>query len=796
VHSDELALSRNHFVAKAYIAARDRLQQTCRVKPLLCAIALWAIALGLDGCAGTRHPNEKQSSADGSVASAEFDAESNVDFDGPPSLIGTGSDVGVRKLTIMPSMPVVTLTAGQPVPTVQFRAYVGMTAAAVNWSIDRGELGAIDKSGVFTPAGSVAGTGNIIASGSTQIASTTITVKLQTTQLGDPAWSSQLPPPGSGGYGGVGGDGPGPPPSPAQVNVFGGAPTVDATVSLLYPYEGTVWPLGLLAPLVQWNPGTHGFDSVRVHIQENNYEYTGYFAANAKPFKNLPIPQQAWEQLTLSNGGEPVAVSLTFAQAGNVFGPYSETWRIAHAALQGNIYYNSYGTFLVKNSSDVDDYKKQYGAATLAIAPGASSPTLVAGINSVNPTGDGSGCRVCHTVSANGKTLVTQASTASANSYSNTVIVNLANDTTGGAGTSLQTNNLAFPALFKDGSLLFSSAGGMVSGDSVSQLYSLPAGTPVANVTGVPLGLQAALPAFSPDGRHVSFNFWAGSFGSTQGDRTSLAIMDFDGNKAFSNPRVLYTPTPLGSGGQPSVAFSSFLPSSAGIVFDLELQNASGNWAFTWKQNTSELWWVDIGSGVAHRLDRLNGYDPSGKLYLPQNETNGVNGAHTAAEDATLNYEPTVCPIVAGGYAWVVFTSRRMYGNVAQIGPWESDPRHYPWQDLVTDKKLWVAAIDLNSMPGTDPSHPAFYLPAQELHAGNSRGFWAFESCRPEGQGCASGAQCCGGYCQHGDGGLTCTSHTPKCSAENDKCTQDSDCCGVLQGIACINDVCSRSRPL
>ncbi len=32
-------------------------------------------------------------------------------------------------------------------------------------------------------------------------------------------------------------------------------------------------------------------------------------------------------------------------------------------------------------------------------------------------------------------------------------------------------------------------------------------------------------------------------------------------------------------------------------------------------------------------------------------------------DDTTLNYEPTVLPVVSGGYAWVVFTSRRLYGN-------------------------------------------------------------------------------------------------------------------------------------
>ena len=78
--------------------------------------------------------------------------------------------------------------------------------------------------------------------------------------------------------------------------------------------------------------------------------------------------------------------------------------------MQGTIYYNSYGTALVKNSDGLDSYGKQYGAGTLAIAPGATAPTLVAGVNSARRRGgNGTGCRVCHTVAANGQSLVTQA---------------------------------------------------------------------------------------------------------------------------------------------------------------------------------------------------------------------------------------------------------------------------------------------------------------------------------------------------------------------------------------------------
>src|SRR6185437_16788456 len=107
---------------------------------------------------------------------------------------------------------------------------------------------------------------------------------------------------------------------------------------------------------------------------------------------------------------------------------------------------------------------------TLAIVSGATAPKLIAGINS--PAGDGSGCRVCHTVAADGQSLVTQASNNNAGDYSNTVDLNITNDTTMGAGTSLNPlKNLAFPALYKDGSLLFSSSGGMINGDGTSTLY-------------------------------------------------------------------------------------------------------------------------------------------------------------------------------------------------------------------------------------------------------------------------------------------------------------------------------------
>jgi hypothetical protein len=144
----------------------------------------------------------------------------------------------------------------------------------------------------------------------------------------------------------------------------------------------------------------------------------------------------------------------------------------------------------------------------------------------------------------------------------------------------------------------------------------------------------------------------------------------------------------------------------------------------------------------------------------------------------------------------VVFTSRRLYGNVATINPYWSDPRNEDLSATPTPKKLWVAAIDLNAAPGTDPSHPAFYLPAQELLAGNARGFWVVDPCQADGTTCITGDECCGGYCRPADdGGLTCTATQPSCSQEYEKCTTSADCCGASVGIQCIDGFCSQGAP-
>ncbi|MGH7269055.1 MAG: hypothetical protein ACREJ3_01380, partial [Polyangiaceae bacterium] len=114
-----------------------------------------------------------------------------------------------------------------------------------------------------------------------------------------------------------------------------------------------------------------------------------------------------------------------------------------------------------------------------------------------------------------------------------------------------------------------------------------------------------------------------------------------------------------------------------------------------------------------------------------------------------------------------------------------------------TCKKLWVAAVYLNAPAGTDPSHPAFYLPAQELVAGNARGFWALDPCRTGGQSCQSGDQCCQGFCEPaGDGGaLICANPPPNstCSNLGNMCSASVSCCDPTD--QCVNGFCAQAGP-
>jgi hypothetical protein len=706
-------------------------------------------------------------------------------------------------------------------PTVSYAATLGGLPVSAAWSVDRGNIGAVQagpaSTTIFAPTGTTGGLVNVIAGHSSETLQRQVMVKLSGLQNGaDPSNPLEVgqiaTDPGKltegGGIGGVGGEGLGGAVSDPLLIGALGAPVGDGQAQglrFLYPYNQTVWPRGLLAPLLMWDWAKGDADAIQISLTttSGSFSWSGTFsrpavlAQTGGKFIRHPIPQDIWEMATNTAGGptpdgtpDRLTVSLVVAQGGQAYGPISETWSVAPARLGGIIYYNSYGTRLAQNYTGAVGGNGKFGGAVLSIHAGDTGPKLTAGTDAPE-----SGCRVCHSVAAKGSRLIVQ----HGDSYGTSSAYDLTPNSSTEQGLAIGTT---FPAIAPDGSFALSAGG---------QLLPLPDdGTPLpvsglAEVSG-----NLGTPAFAPDGAHVVFNpMQSGVFPNAP---QKLVVMDFDQpSGAFSNPRVVADYT-----GQPAETrpgWPAFFPDGNSVVFQQQSVagidgNGSGSLA-TRKGAKGQIVWASAAdaSGLTP-LNALNGLDPSGNSYLPKlpapsalgctadgAQVGGMDADH--GDDANLNYEPTVNPIASGGYAWVVFTSRRMYGNEATIPPFCSDPRGVDLVSNITTKKLWVAAIDINAKPGQDASHPGFYLPAQELLAGNARGFWVLDPCRQDGSSCESGDQCCNGFCEaSGSGGaLVCSNTTPnnQCSKPQEKCASVADCCDASS--LCVGGFCSQGKP-
>ena len=555
-------------------------------------------------CTGVCGPGQTQCSGSG-VETCDSSGQW-----GTPATCGAGAPFCVAgecssspptgPLTISPLNDTIVVTYGQQTPTVAYVAEVqgpgGGQVVPASFSIDLGQVATVDPStGILSPSGVVGGVAHVTATFGGQTASTPITVQVTLVQNGAPAGVDAGS--GAGGNNGVGGSPAGGPVGVSGLNTLQGTPITDPSLAWLYPYNKTVWPQGVLPPLLQWTT-TITYDAVYVQLQEQGFYYQGFFATPAagQPFVNVPLLQTAWDTLCYSNVGDPVAVTLVFSSGGVAYGPISETWTIAQGSLTGTVYYQSYGTALVVNYPG--GVAGPFGGATLAIKHGATSPTVVAGSSAPLPvTAPYTHCRVCHSVAARGSELVTQH--GEDYQYSSAYAL-----TAGYAETVMPESGVAtyaFPAIYPDGTFLLSNTGPIpgINPPATSGLFSITMNPPGVGIaiasTGLPTGFSAATPVFSPDGTHIAFN----TYGV---DKKSLGSMDFNvSTSTFSNFQTLHTP----SGALPDV-FPSFLPTNNAVVFELETSSdgefgatRSNNGTSTGAVSRGNLWWVDLATHTA-----------------------------------------------------------------------------------------------------------------------------------------------------------------------------------------------------
>lgn len=625
-----------------------------------------------------------------------------------------------------------------------------------------------------------------------------------------------------------------PPPAGASFTQFpaeaAGDPT-DANLEILYPYTGTIFPMGLPSPLLQWRHNAQAASGGVVVTLQYPATGTPIFSVSTLVSESMtapvplraaqprfPFPQSTWfafEQTIHRNRatrGDTGRILVRRRVGTTTYKAKSIDVRIAPGQLKGRIYYDSYGTALAKNYSGALQSTGgafaggSFGGATLVIPPGATTPTVAAGY-------DGSGgCYVCHSASADGRTLISSDSAHISKRFTFP-------GTPPNGGTSYGTKAMNFSAINPASTRIFTSAGGSDM-DNTSRLFGID-GTLVAGAN-VPAAMKGIYPAFAVDGRKVAFTHRSGSAsplytGSVSGK--TLATMDFDGNATFSNFRNLVTPA------EGPAVWPSFLP-TGGIVYEVETRTTpNGGIGYTrhdiegstYSGATGELWWVSTGATpVATRLHRANGFNAAGTAGdLPVTPTTGhagfggTNGpAGAGFYEQRYNYEPSVLPQDIGGYSWVMFTSRRAYGNVATINPYASDPRYDNISIDPTPKKLWMSAVTANPTAGTDPSAPAFYFPGQELISGNSRAVFSLEACHPAAPAnttptaanlCDSTLDCCAGAeCVLDPPPLAnppvkhCVAATGNvCRNRGESCLTTSNCCGAVGGDVCAGGVCT-----
>lgn len=651
---------------------------------------LTVVCLGLMGCSDDGLTGTGGSGANNTTGGSNTGGDENC--------FGCNSGGGVNdSLQIVPPMATIEVVDGVATP-VDFNAELGGAEVQPSaWVVDLSSVATTDGTGNVTATGNLGGLVTLKATYEGKTATATVTVKLKRTV--NPEGFT---------------------PEDIQVlqNPTGGQ---DASVVWAYPYDGTLFPKALLAPELMWNGSVAG-DKYRVHLTSQYAELEVFTTAPA-PSAQHQLDASVWTQLTESGTGGNVDFVVTRLPAG---APAATTvvdhdWTIANGALRGTVYY----------------WSNNLGRV-LRIQPGASEPE-----DFLAAAGYTNNCSTCHTVSANGSTLILGGDIA-VSTFD--LLSNTTTFTTTSVGKPIR--NWAMPAVSPDGTIVIENNAPLAGPPGGSDgIFNAQTGEKLLG-SGLD-GVFLDMPAFAPDGTKLAYVDHA---------THDLGVYTWDhATKTASSPTML-----VPAGADPAmnaIAFPSMSPDGEWIVYHRGSYPGS----------------LDTRTGAGH-LYLASATQPGVEMRL--SAANGDSYPFAAGDrDRAHDYEPTFAPLEAGGYAWVVFTSRRTYGNRLTGGTTQV-------------KQLWVAGIKRDPIPGEDPSFPAFRISGQDPLTLNMRGYWALDPCKPDGETCSSGSECCNQNCVDG----VCEDPDPNgCVETGNACEQASDCCDAMAD--CVNGFCSEPPP-
>ncbi len=507
----------------------------------------------------------------------------------------------------------------------------------------------------------------------------------------------------------------------------GGPSTSDGAPIWAYPLADSVLPCGMYPPLLQWLPGDDNawFRVVLTNLFDG--EVTIYTTSDAYQ------PDRAtWEGICGSGG--PLALELSGAASLATDEPRrtAEPLEVigASASLEGVVYY-----WEILPLSQTGSIQRVDSAESIP----ASVPVF-----DEEPKGT-TACRGCHALSLDGSKL--------AYGYNGPEVAPVAPAKGKGFLAVSLAEDPYPPVVGPDGAagvqtIVFDPPGSrLVIGDMEGMwLASLEAddGLGYAKVgdiltkTDYDGAKRPETPSWSPDGSHLAFTLRVLDGSLPGGAAIMLSEWDFEA-ETFLPPTELVGIDSVP--GRPYHDYPTWSPDSQWIV-------ARGSGTDLGIGQTPQA--TDIGFTL---IDAVTGEARPLDLAGPAGQTYG---------------RPSFSPFEEGGYFWLVFYSDRAYGHAKPPGL----------------KQLWVAAID--SSPGDgDPSHPALWLPGQDLAGINLSAFWARPACTVEAEVCEVDDDCCVGLeCYFWDGTTQGTCEPLDCELPGEYCDlKNANCC---PGYECL----------
>lgn len=334
----------------------------------------------------------------------------------------TGSNCPDVRVTPSPTTLTITaINADGSVPppnSVPLTAGCGAAATPItpSWSTDQPDRSAVDLLGTLQVFSGIAGDINVTANSLLDTGTSLVTVKVDINDVADV-------------------------PDAAIQAVFAGAGSEADPGKTLYPYKGTVFPLDLKAPLVQWKAEGVAAANVQVALRypANSttplFWYSKLFAdepnegtLQATGAPSWQIPQAVWTAFSRTAKGANAEIIIQRRTASTLYEEMKIPVTFATAALRGTVYYTQYLKRVFKpGAAELCGGQTDLPTTYSPVAPsGAACPVgncthaddvfggsttraidmsnpLAANLDPFNGAG---GCPVCHSVSANGNVYV------------------------------------------------------------------------------------------------------------------------------------------------------------------------------------------------------------------------------------------------------------------------------------------------------------------------------------------------------------------------------------------------------